>query len=405
MELNFPIPEYVSSLVSSSLSGYKSLLETLSNLLETTVLLTNSMFEVMWITNNEINISIDYLESFCPIGSEEYPFKRCFFKIDDKEYVGLCYPILINQSSTNYLIVLSKDTIIDTAKRYEDIISYAAKLIEIEFKKNETILLERRKIKDVFLYDLIYGNIKKEEEIFTYGQLWKWDFQHSHIVATFSLNDFDFFSDDPKSMELINYGITKILEENEKNAITLVKKNEVVLIYLFQPQEDMEKTFELYMDHIKNYLSKYPFYSRLGIGIGKKRSHAIKIYKTYQEAKISYELGTILHLPLAKFNELGLEKILFNHDTQELREFFEQILGKLLKEDELHNLQLLQTLEEFVSNQFDINKTAESMFIHKNTLRYRLKKIEEVLQVKLSDMDIRLNITAALKIKQLGKLK
>lgn len=405
MESNFPIPEYVSSLVSSSLVGYENMLETLSSLLDTTVLLTNSIFETIWITKNQANVTIDYLEPFCPIGSEEYSFKRCFLKIDELECVGLCYPILMNHLNSSYLIVLSKDSVVETAKKYGEIICYAAKLIEIELQKNETILLERRKIKDVFLYDLIYGNIKKEEEIITYGQLWKWDFHCAHIVATFSLNDFNFYSDDPKSIELINYGITKILEENEKSPITLVKKNEVVLIYSIQSNEKIEKTFEQYIENIRNYLSRHPFYTRLKIGIGKERVQAIEIYKTYQEAKIAYELGTILQLPIAKFHELGLEKILFNHDTQELREFFEQVLGKLIIEDELHHLQLVQTLEGFASNQFDINRTAESMFIHKNTLRYRLKKIEEVLQVKLSDMDVRLNITAALKIKQLGKLK
>ena len=405
METSYVIPEYVSKLLSSSLQGYSSIVKELASMLNTTVILTNSLFEKIYITSQKENIQIDYLEAFCPIGSEEFALKRCFFKVEQQECIGICYPIKVNNVVKNYLVVVCEDTFIDTAIRFSEIIMFTGNLLELEFQKNETIILEKKKLKDIFIYDLIYGNIKKTEEIITYGQLWNWNFNSAHIVATFSLKGFDFYSEDPKNIELIDYAITKILEENSRNAITLVKRNEVVLIYLLDSNNNEMKNFELYISNIKNYLKKYSFYQRMCIGVGKKREQAVEIFRTYQEAKIAYELGDILQLSIAKFDSLGLEKILFNHDTQELREFFEQILGKLLIEDEITNSGLMATLEGFVSNQYDINKTAEDMFIHKNTLRYRIKKIEELLDIKFSDMDVKLNISAALKIKQLGKLK
>ena len=51
-----------------------------------------------------------------------------------------------------------------------------------------------------------------------------------------------------------------------------------------------------------------------------------------------------------------------------------------------------------------MGKTAKVSFLHRNTLRYRVKRIEEILNVKLDDLNDRLNIMAAFKIKLLRKI-
>ena len=140
------------------------------------------------------------------------------------------------------------------------------------------------------------------------------------------------------------------------------------------------------------------------IGIGNNRSNSVDIFQTYQEAKVALGLGEMLDIELPFFSKLGLERILYNHDIKEVNDFYYQVLGKLIDEDKINESSLIETLESLVKNQFDLTKTAEAMYIHKNTLRYRIKKIEEILNDKLTNIELRVNIIAAVKIKQLRKV-
>ncbi|WP_348981620.1 helix-turn-helix domain-containing protein [Desulfitobacterium sp. LBE] len=102
------------------------------------------------------------------------------------------------------------------------------------------------------------------------------------------------------------------------------------------------------------------------------------------------------------FSDMGLERVLYKHDIQDLKEYRDQVLGDLRKDESGESL--LEILKTFTMNQFDVNKTAQDLFIHRNTLRTRLSKIEAILDRPLDDMSTRLDLTAVLKIEQLHGL-
>jgi DNA-binding PucR family transcriptional regulator len=61
------------------------------------------------------------------------------------------------------------------------------------------------------------------------------------------------------------------------------------------------------------------------------------------------------------------------------------------------------TLEAFYNHNGDINQTAEQLYIHPNTLRKRLKKLETILNVDFNQMEDMLKIFVALKIRKILK--
>jgi DNA-binding PucR family transcriptional regulator len=63
----------------------------------------------------------------------------------------------------------------------------------------------------------------------------------------------------------------------------------------------------------------------------------------------------------------------------------------------------METLETFYNNNSDISQTAEQLFIHPNTLRKRLKKIESILNIDLNQIDDLLNIFVDLKVMKMLK--
>jgi PucR family transcriptional regulator, purine catabolism regulatory protein len=84
--------------------------------------------------------------------------------------------------------------------------------------------------------------------------------------------------------------------------------------------------------------------------------------------------------------------------TAELRSFQQETLGELIDYDEKSGSQLLPTLEAFFTSNGNLSKTAEMLFVHRNTLMYRLKRIEELTGATLDDPEVRFDLQLALKM-------
>ena len=126
---------------------------------------------------------------------------------------------------------------------------------------------------------------------------------------------------------------------------------------------------------------------------------------SYQEAKVALILGRILNITdtVPDFSDLGLTRILYNQDHQVLQEFYRETLGDLEKYDSEQKSDFVNTLEKYLNYKCELKAAADALFLHPNTLRYRLKKIEEILDVNLDYMDTKLNLLAAFKITYLLK--
>jgi DNA-binding PucR family transcriptional regulator len=84
---------------------------------------------------------------------------------------------------------------------------------------------------------------------------------------------------------------------------------------------------------------------------------------------------------------------------QELQSFAESILGTVHEYDRRHQTRLGDTLHSFMSNRCNVSVTAKALHVHPNTVAYRLRRIEELLDVDLSDPQAMLHLQLALMIK------
>src|SRR5438046_985679 len=99
------------------------------------------------------------------------------------------------------------------------------------------------------------------------------------------------------------------------------------------------------------------------------------------------------------FTHLGVYRLLFHLDRQsELRDFYRETLGPLLHTDTRGDSTLIDTLEGYFRCNGNLSETARTMHLHRNSLLYRLGRIEEVLGQSLDDSELRLSLQIALKI-------
>jgi DNA-binding PucR family transcriptional regulator len=97
--------------------------------------------------------------------------------------------------------------------------------------------------------------------------------------------------------------------------------------------------------------------------------------------------------------DLGILRLLFQvSDPDELSAFAEAILGPLLAYDRLHDAELLRTLDVYLRHNASVQNAARELFLHPNTVSYRLQRIEKIGGFELANNDVRLSAQIALKI-------
>lgn len=403
MQSPYVVPDFVQELLAVSSSGVTAIIQKLSSLLSLPVLVVDPFYQVLFFSTG--NEAVDEIV-IIPDNEQEFSSVfNCQISTVDTIKNGVAHPITVNSKKLGFLILSWNDAGLD-ARQYEEVLSYASSLCALQMQKSLEIKQEKQRFKEAFLFDLLYGNIKQKEEIIEYGEIWGWDFQVPHTVIVFSYKEEDHFFTNKQMMNtLLQMVETELIVQNVK-PIAMVKQQQVIAIFpLADTNQDANRgKLQAFTETILKNAAKLAGELEIACGIGKRYTNPAELFRSYQEAKIALELGILLEIPTPMFADLGLERILYKHDLQDLIEFHNHTLGSLLEYDKKHDGYLFVTLEALVANQFDIGKTAAASFLHRNTLRYRVKKIEDILDVKLDDLHVRLNILAAFKIRQLRKI-
>lgn len=296
---------------------------------------------------------------------------------------------------------------VDVDCRIQTIIQHAARLCALEFTKNNQVLNAQREYKDAFIYDLLYSNIDEVKDIVNRGEIWGWNLNRPHCVLVFELEEFEDYTTDRHLVETLLDLVESTLQQDADHPIIMQKKGQIIAILPVDLPTGSNKTCVTRLAEQILARAKLRLGTRLlNIGVGRIYDTPDDIFRSYQEAKVALELGRLMGINSAIpfFSDLGLARILYHHDLQELKEFYRETLGVLETHDQEHGNELMPSLEQYLLNQCNLKATANALYLHPNTLRYRLKKIEEILQTPLDDFDTKLNLMTAFKIKYLNKV-
>lgn len=124
------------------------------------------------------------------------------------------------------------------------------------------------------------------------------------------------------------------------------------------------------------------------------------LHKSYNEARIVLALAKLLGKRsfVQKFSDLGVFAFILSQDKETIRAYCLNSFGGLIEYDKKNGSDLLPTLRSLVDNGFNRKATSDSLFVHINTLHYRINKIEQCLGIDVSETSTRLNLFAAIKV-------
>lgn len=140
---------------------------------------------------------------------------------------------------------------------------------------------------------------------------------------------------------------------------------------------------------------------KITIGIGRSYDDHRLLHKSYRESE-----KTVIAMDLMKsakkvlhFDELGIYRILSNEEIKEdIREFFLEVLGPIIRYDQQKDAELLQTLKMYYKCGCNLKKVSEEMYTHYNTIIYRIQRIKDIGNIDFNDPDTALNVHMAIKI-------
>jgi hypothetical protein len=132
---------------------------------------------------------------------------------------------------------------------------------------------------------------------------------------------------------------------------------------------------------------------RIGVG-GKYRLEEIK--RSLADAEFALTLtGSTADKPVAVFDELGVWRLLARPDGNDLQSLVDTWIGPLIDYDREHRSELLKTLVAYLNEFGALEATASKLFVHRNSLRYRLVRIAELTGWDLNDPEQRFHLDLA----------
>lgn len=140
------------------------------------------------------------------------------------------------------------------------------------------------------------------------------------------------------------------------------------------------------------------------VGMGKVTHSARCIAKSYAQAhklcQVQARRGA--SDAVAAYNESGVFRLLLSVDDEEvLSDFVESTIGPLVAYDRARSSDHVETLRIYLACSGSVRETAERMFVHRNTVTYKLNRTAEILGMDLSDFSVREQLDCALKVLEL----
>lgn len=344
-------------------------------------------------------------ESLLKILAHDPESSQVILSWNDRKFEGLIFPVESDNMKLGSLVIIGGDPGDDFIRLLG---KQAAITCAVEIVNQNDLLMKEQQYKEAFIFDLLYGNIESNHDIISRGEIWGWNLQRPHGVIVFELDGFEQYSPDSQLVKILFDIVQMKIGKIGEKPILLRKKGEVIVILAMEkPNLQEQKAFtDIFVKKVLNLAEEKLAPKITRVGVGRTYNHPNEIFRSYQEAKVALELGRLMNMRFStpSFRELGLARILYNHDHQELQDFYRETLGDLERYDMEQSSELLNTLEKYLLYRCDLKTAADVLFLHPNTLRYRLKKIEEILHIDLNDFDTKLNLIAAFKIKYLQKV-
>ena len=192
--------------------------------------------------------------------------------------------------------------------------------------------------------------------------------------------------------------VQNLFPDRQNDFVISVGETDVALIHQM-PESTTNKDLEKVATTIEEALRE-DGESHVFVGIGTLALHLRDLAKSYKEAQIAIEVGKVFDTEryVINYENLGIGRLIYQLPTT-LCEMFLQEVFKKNPIDALDQ-ETLFTIYKFFENNLNVSETARKLFVHRNTLVYRLEKIKKLTGLDLREFDDAITFKVALMVKK-----
>ncbi len=322
--------------------------------------------------------------------------------IQTNAYYRLISPIFLQGKKVGYCSFFLEKSQVDKPEILTMFIERMCSACSLLLLYEKTKFESTERMKGRFLDEILSGKYVEKQDVFKRASLISLDLSKAYyiIVIQYHLSAKDI------KKELILY--EQILEATahffkRKGLNVLVgQRDSTIIIFLTEPRESV---FELCQSFLKE-LANRCIVVECQAGISLKNDDILHAHDAYEEALTALRM-TSRQMPVVTFESLGIVGILINSNNEAAVEKIAKYkLGKLYDgELDEKKIELLNTLYTFLLNGGNLEGTAEALALSVSGLRYRMNKIDQMLDGCLRDPETNFQLLLSLKsLKSIGKL-
>ncbi len=192
--------------------------------------------------------------------------------------------------------------------------------------------------------------------------------------------------------------IQNLFPDKNKDFVFSITESDVILIKEVRPGielSDLEKLAFSISDTLSG-----EFYTKVNIGIGTVVDSIRSLAVSFKEAQVALEVGKVFDTDktIISYENLGIARLIYHLPTT----LCETFLREVFKKGSIESLdqETLFTIQKFFENNLNVSETSRKLFVHRNTLVYRLEKIKKLTGLDLREFDHAIIFKIALMVKK-----
>ncbi len=301
---------------------------------------------------------------------------------------------------------------------YQIAIEQAGIILTLKIQKQMATAQIETEYREQFVQDILTGNIKSKEEIINRGRIYNWDFYFGGIAVVVDIDRFKEQYLQELDRERVR-GLDEIMRRILNISKRIVKKEFPHYVYSRMSDQIAFVISETYskrsrfMERIKNVFGEVKEEIQRAsaftatIGVGNYKKDIAQIHDSWEEAKKSVVISRnmLREDVISVYDELGVYKLLsLVSASEEAKEFQHLYVQRIEVYDLQHHTELLETAMVLAACGWNLKEASEKLYIHYNSMKYRYRKICQILEMNLQEQEQRLNLELALKLYQIRAL-
>lgn len=192
--------------------------------------------------------------------------------------------------------------------------------------------------------------------------------------------------------------VQNLFPDKSKDFVININETDIALVKEIRAgidSQDLEKLARSIVDTLSS-----EFYTQATIGIGTVVEGIKDLARSFKEAQVALEVGKVFDTEktIVSYDNLGIARLIYQLPTT----LCEMFLREVFKKGSIDSLdqETLFTIQRFFENNLNVSETSRKLFVHRNTLVYRLEKIKRLTGLDLREFDDAIVFKVALMVKK-----